>query len=283
MKKFYIRIIMAVLTVFAIIITTTSVYAWRTYTSDVKNIGLQVTRIDSEIYVYQGIDVNYNGIPDLLSNYSESEIASMNTGHPASKREYYEENKAFKYLGHQFAVSYDVTDEEKVPYSITGMFPTMVSTLKLSVINNSDGTNWVSFSFDSKNYTADELKLLSCLSVRAGRVINSSGDITSSDVSVDFSKKYYFNDSISSNFTGLNVINDDTALEVKGLVNRNTTINDDIVDIWFQFEMEAYDDLIAHSDIDGANEFSLSYEEYNNLQNKQINLPDLKVLLEVRA
>lgn len=284
MKKFYIKIMLACLSIIAIIITTTSVYAWRTYVADVQNVALQVTRIDSEIYVYQGLDVNYNGIPDLLTNYTASEIATMNSGHPEGKREYYKENKAFKYLGHQYAVSTEVTDEQKIPYSIQNIFPTMVSTLKMSVLNNSDGINWVSFSFDSKNYSSSELKLLSCLSVKVGKVVNSTGDITSSNISVEFSNKFYFNDAITNNFNGMSVIgSDDEAIEVKGIVNRNEEINDDVVDIWFQFEMESYDALVAHAGIMGANVFSLTKDEYNSLQNMSLNLPDLKVLLEVRV
>ena len=283
MRKFYIRIYMAFLTLIAILITTTSVFAWRTYTADVKNIGLQITRIDSRIYVYQALDVNHNGIPDLLTNYSAEQIAQMSAGEPAHKKNYYQENKAFNYLGSRFAVSYEPTDEEKIPYSIQNVFPTMVSTLKMSVFNNSDGTNWVSFSFDSKNYTADELKLLSTLSVKVGKVVNNTGDITSSDISVEFSEKYYFNDGITSNFDGLTVIDNAESIEVKGYINRNTEINDDVVDMWFQFEMETYDNLLMHAQEEGANSFGMSLSDYNSLQNKQINLPDLKVLLEVRV
>lgn len=284
MRKFYIKIMLACLSIIAIIITTTSVYAWRTYVADVQNVALQVTRIDSEIYVYQGLDVNHNGIPDLLSNYTASEIAAMNSGHPEGKREYYQENKAFKYLGYQYAVSTEVSDEQKIPYSIEGVFPTMVSTLKMSVLNNSDGINWVSFSFDSKNYTAAELKLLSCLSVKVGKVVNPTGDITSSNINVEFSDKFYFNDGITTNFNGLSVISsDEDAIEVKGIVNRNKDLNDDVVDVWFQFEMESYDALISHFGTTGPNAFALTQSDYNSLQNMTLELPDLKVLLEVRV
>ena len=284
MRKFYIKIMLACLSIIAIIITTTSVYAWRTYVADVQNVALQVTRIDSEIYVYQGLDVNHNGIPDLLTNYSQAEIDEMNSGLSASKREYYVENKAFKYLGHQVAVSSEDAVVETVPYSIQGVFPTMVSTLKMSVLNNSDGINWVSFSFDSKNYTENELKLLSCLSVKVGKVVNSTGDITSSNINVEFSDKFYFNDGITTSFNGLNVISsDDEAIEVKGIVNRNKDLNDDVVDVWFQFEMESYDALISHFGTTGPKAFGLTQSDYNSLQNMTLELPDLKVLLEVRV
>lgn len=283
MKKITYKIFMVCLFIAAVIISTTAVYAWRTYSTDAKKLALQVTRIDSLIYVYQGLDTNYNGLPDLLINYTSEEIANMNINHPSDKKNYYAEDKAFNYLGYRYALSTDVMEEEKINYSIENIFPTMVSTLKMSIVNNSDGTNWASFSFDSKNFTDADLKLLRCLSVRVGMVYNNTGDINHIATSVVFSDKYYFNDNISTNFDGFNVISGDDAVEVKGMVNRNSEINDDVVDMWFQFEMEAYEDLLIHSQEEGANAFNLTQNEYNLLQNKQITLPDLKVILEVRV
>ena len=279
MRKISYKIIMILLLVVVTIFTTTAVYAWRTYSSEAKKMALKVTKIDSVVYVYEGIDNNYNGIPDLLTDTS-------NANYPEDKRYYYQENKAFNYLGYKYALTTEPAAEEKVQYAINNVFPTMVSTLKMSILNNSDGINWVSFSFDQKSYSpADsaDLKLLSCLSVRVGQVMNNTGNINSPATSVVFSDKYYFNDNITSNFDGFSIISGDDAVQVMGMIARDTTINNDVVDMWFQFEMEAYEDLVAHGATEGAKAFSMSQSDYNALQNKQITLPDLKVLLEVRV
>ena len=282
MKIKYSRLILIFMTIIAIIVSSISIYAWHFYKADVNGVTLQVTRIDSAIYVYQGIDRNYNGIPDLLSGYSQQEIASIQEGYPQNKREYYSENKAFTYLGYKYAMSTEFTDEQKISYTITDMYPTMVSTLKMSVINNSDGNNWISFSFDEKNFSEADLNLLRCLSVKVGVVRNNTGNVSSSDITVTMSDKYYFNDGITTNFDGLNVIDGEESIEVKGLVNRDVTINDDICDLWFQFEFESYEALVNHANSENANEFTMTNQTYQSLQNKTINLPDLKVLLEVR-
>ena len=282
MKKNVFNMIVIFITIIAIILSTISIYAWHFYSSGINNLTLQITRIDSAIYVYQAIDTNFNGIPDMLSSFSQAEIDEIKENYPQNKKEYYEEDKAFRYIDYRYAVSVEMSDEQKIGYTISNMYPTMTSTLKMSVINNSDGNNWISFSFDSKEYTTSNLNLLRCLSVRVGYVINDSLDISHSPTEIRMSDKFYFNDGINTNFDGLEVIGGDESIEIKGIINRNENINDDVVDLWFQFVYEDYDSLVKHSNEDGAKAFNLTMEEYQALAGKTIELPELKVLLEVR-
>lgn len=284
MKNKRFKLVMSILgIVMTLSLTLTLVFGWKIFIAEVNSITLKVIKIDSEVYLYQAIDSNYNGVPDLLSEYSSDEIATIQTGYPENKKEYYTENKAFSYLGYRYALSSDSSTDEYLTFDLDEIYPTQIKTLKFSAINNSDGTNYASFAFDSKTYdTTREVDLLKCMSVRVGKVVNntcntSTPDLTSSDISVEYTDKYYFADHITTISTAFNVLASEDAYEIKGSVTKDSTKNDDVLDLWFQFEMESYDTLSLNSN------FDLTEDEYQALQGQSITLPNLKLTLEIRV
>lgn len=272
-------------------------FAWYILSDEANTLTLQVTKIDSEIYLSQGIDSNGNGIPNLLSRYTEDEQKNYGYGDKVTKDEYYKENKAFNYIGMKNAISTDVETSENLTYDLGTIYPSQVKTLKFSIVNNSDADNDISFAFTKKDYTTDnEINLLKCMSVRVGKITNNtlSGDDTtkynleSSDISFSFSSKYYFMDKISNtSFNELSLFEDNATYEAKGQLTKDEKKNDHVLDLWFQFEFETYDTLKAHYDenkTDSSSEFDsfLSNEQYQAVSGTKIEFPDLEVILEIR-
>ena len=278
-KKIFIKLVISIVSIVITILTTISlVFAWKIFMDNASQLNLAITKIDSEIYLYQALDSNYNGIPDLLSQYSSSEISEIKANYPLNKREYYQEKYAFNYIGYRYALSSEPSAEEILNFDMDKVYPTQIKTVKFSVLNNSDGTNWLNFKFNEKTYTTQkELDMLKCMSVRCARVINNDNDITSSNITVEYSDKVYFNDYITTKSNGFSVLEDNLAYQVMGSVTKDPQINNDVVDVWFQFEFESFKELKAHE-----SSFSLSESDYNSLEGQSLELPDLKLVLELR-
>jgi hypothetical protein len=262
------------------LLTIANIIAWKNYVDQASHIKLQVTKINSEIYMYQAIDTNYNGIPDLLSDYTQEEINNIKQGYP-TKDEYYNENKAFRYLGMQYAMSNEVSDEEVLNYSLGVLMPSQTKSLKFSAVNKSDGANDLRFRFDSKTYSDQiSLNLIKCLSVRIARVYNNTfdtiPDITSSDTKLVIGDKVYFKDYITTSFTGF-TFDADENYSIEGSMLKDDTKNDNVLDVLLQFTFEPYDTLIKDPN------FTLTYDEYSSVVGKTVDLPDLKVVLELNV
>ena len=285
MKNKRFKIVMTIVGIVMTFFTTlTVVFAWKVFTDSASSLTLQVTKIDSEIHLYQAIDDNYNGVPNLLSRYSESKINEIKSNYPQDKNEYYKEKYAFNYIGYKYAISQEPSYEDILKYDFGQIYPTQIKTLKFSAVNKSDGTNYISFSFNEKEYDSiSKLNILKCMSVRVGRVINVDNNINSDNINIEFLDKVYFNDFIDSKFNSFDVLKEEDAYEIKGSINKNPAINDDVVDLWFQFEFEDYDSLIKHSNESNAKPFNLTDSVYQSLQGEEIDLPNLKLKLEVRV
>ncbi len=262
-------------------------FAWFVRYDEAKTLKLQVTKIDSEIYLSQGIDSNCNGIPNLLSRYSSDDQKKYGYPDTVTKAEYYKETKAFMYNGMLNALSTDVETTESLNYDLGTMYPSQIKTLKFSIVNNSDGNNDISFSFKDKTYTSEkEINLLSCMSIRIGKVTNntltetdeSKYNLDSSDISVEFSDKYYFMDNIKdTSYSEKSLFDDTDKYEVKGILNHSEKKNDQVLDLWVQFEMETYDELKKHNE-----KLSMTEEQYQAVSGTKIDFPDINVILELR-
>ena len=280
MRKTKYKLISLIVLLIVSLLSITNLIAWKIYTDQASQIKLQVTKINSEIYLYQAIDSNYNGIPDLLSDYTSEQILQIQANYP-EKDEYYNENKAFTYIGMRYAMSSEESLEESLSYDLGTLLPSQTKTLKFSAINKSDGANDIKFRFDNKSYTtASELNLLKCLSVRIGKVYNNTfdttPDITSSDTRLIREDKVYLKDHISTSFTGFTLSSvEDYSIE--GLILKDDNKNDNVLDIYFSYTFEPYDELIKDES------FNMTYQEYEALIGQEINLPDLKIVLELNV
>ena len=280
MRKTKYKLISLIVLLIVSLLSITNLIAWKIYTDQASQIKLQVTKINSEIYLYQAIDSNYNGIPDLLSDYTSEQISQIQANYP-EKDEYYNENKAFTYIGMRYAMSSEESLEESLSYDLGTLLPSQTKTLKFSAINKSDGANDIKFRFDNKSYTtASELNLLKCLSVKIGKVYNNTfdttPDITSSDTRLIREDKVYLKDHISTSFTGFTLSSvEDYSIE--GLILKDDNKNDNVLDIYFSYTFEPYDELIKDES------FNMTYQEYEALIGQEINLPDLKIVLELNV
>ena len=280
MRKTKYKLFSLIVLLIVSLLSITNLIAWKIYSDQASQIKLQVTKINSEIYLYQAIDSNCNGIPDLLSDYTSEQISQIQANYP-EKDEYYNENKAFTYIGMRYAMSSEESLEESLSYDLGTLLPSQTKTLKFSAINKSDGANDIKFRFDNKSYTtASGLNLLKCLSVRIGKVYNNTfdttPDITSSDTRLIREDKVYLKDHISTSFTGFTLSSvEDYSIE--GLILKDDNKNDNVLDIYFSYTFEPYDELIKDES------FNMTYQEYEALIGQEINLPDLKIVLELNV
>lgn len=281
MKKRKLISILSLASLVAIIsIAMASVYAWYINLSSVGDIELQITKINSEVYLYSSTDSNYNGIPDLLSSYTSQELALIQTKEDQfpSNKHYYKENRVFSYVSKEAALSTSKIGSIDMKMEMGNVYPTMVKTFKFACINNSDMGNYITFSFNEKTFTdSKEIQLLSTMSVRVGRVINNdSTNVESTNTSIDLNDKIYFIDYISSlKASTVSVVGGDDAYEIDGGIN--FSYNSNVKDFWVLFEMESYDSLKTHK-----NDLSLTKDEYQALTGESLTFPLLQIGLELR-
>lgn len=269
--------LLALTAVVLILVIIPTTLGWYTNAKDISDVNLSITKIDSQIYLYEGYDANYNGIPDLITSHPEADQIIKDNQYP--EETYYEEKRLFKYISNAFAMSTESSTENNFDLNLRNVLPSQIRTYKYAVINRSDVDNYLSFSFYDENYAAQTQRdLLSTLSVRVGKVVVVDGALT-----VDFSPKAYFCDFMidagSRSFTIDLNIEDSTefATVIPGMISSGLT-TDNCVDFWFQFEMEPLSELKKHD-----SDFSMSEEVYQGLQNKTVVLPKLKLTLEVRV
>ncbi len=275
------------ITIFMLIVTLvlsiSIIYGWYTINDDANNITLKVTKIDSQVYLYEGLDDNNNGIPNLLKRY-EDEGESIKTNYPKDKLEYYTETRAFSYINMNYATTDEVSATIDLTYDIS-LYPTQSKVLKFSIVNKSEGVNYISFEFADTSYSDQKkINLLKCLSVRVGDVINNTFNTNSpsnisEDISVSMSNKFYFGTYINANKNGIS----DMALnlgdiEVKGSVDKDKSKNDNVHDLWFEFTLETYESLVAQFGSD-----YISESDYQAISNETLKLPVLKAILELRV
>ncbi len=275
------------ITIFMLIVTLvlsiSIIYGWYTINDDTNNITLKVTKIDSQVYLYEGLDDNNNGIPNLLERY-EDEGKSITSKYPKDKLEYYTETRAFEYINMNYATTDEVSATIDLTYDIS-LYPTQSKVLKFSIVNKSEGVNYISFEFADTSYTEqNKINLLKCLSVRVGDVINNtfntdSPDNTSEDISVSMYNKFYFGKYLNNNKNGIsNMALNLGDIAIKGSVDKDRVKNDDVHDLWFEFTLETYESLVAQFGTD-----YISESEYQAISKETLKLPVLKAILELRV
>lgn len=256
-------IIVALLLVFAAI---GSSYAWFYNGDAISGITYSIAKIDSSVRLYKANDSNFNGVPDKLAQ-TESAV-------------YYMEQFSFTALGGEvFALFEQSAANQLVAVQLENIFPSQVHTIKYSLINRSTAENVITFKLGQDTLDADSIAMLSTLSARLGTV--SAADITSVGT-VTFGDKIYFADYITgntvadtSNGTPSDVIipADSDTVTIDAMVGHDKPSNH--FDFWLQLEMEPYEVLATR------NSFTMTEAEYNALQGKTANLPNLYIYFEI--
>jgi hypothetical protein len=256
-------IIIALLLAFTI---AGSTYAWLYNGDAISGITYSIAKIDSSVRLYKANDTNFNGVPDKLAA-TESAV-------------YYMEQFSFTALGDErFALSEQSATNQLVAVQLENVFPSQVHTLKYSLINRSTAENVITFKLGQDTLDADSIAMLSTFSARLGTI--SAADITSVGT-VTFGDKIYFADYImgntvadTSNGTQSDVIipaATDT-VTIDAMVGQDKPSNH--LDFWLQLEMEPYEVLAAR------NSFAMTEAEYNALQGKTANFPNLYIYFEI--
>ena len=256
-------IIIALLLVFALI---GSSYAWFYNGDAISGITYSIAKIDSSVRLYKANDTNFNGIPDKLAA-TESSV-------------YYMEQFSFTALGGEvFALSEKSSANQIVSVQLENVFPSQVHTLKYSLINRSTAENVITFKLGQDTLDADSIAMLSTFSARLGTV--SAPDITSVGT-VTFGDKIYFADYVTGNTvadTSNGTPSDVVIPAPGGTVTIDAMVGQDKpsnhLDFWLQLEMEPYDVLAARDS------FAMTESEYNALQGKAANLPNLYIYFEI--
>lgn len=256
-------IIIALLLVFAVI---GSSYAWFYNGDDISGITYSIAKIDSSVRIYKANDANFNGIPDKLAA-TESAV-------------YYMEQFSFTALGGEvFALSEESTVNQLVAVQLENVFPSQVHTLKYSLINRSTAENVITFKLGQDTLDADSIAMLSTFSARLGTV---SAPDTTSVGTVTFGDKIYFADYVTGNTvadTSTGTPSDVVIPAPGGTVTIDAMVGQDNpsnhLDFWLQLEMEPYEVLAARQS------FTMTETEYNALQGKTANLPNLYIYFEI--
>ena len=197
-KKIRLTVELVLLALLLIVILTLAgflAYAWYSVGDETGDVNYQAYQIDSVVTMYEANDVNYNGVPDLLSRngypdstygyYETDDDGNLKTDadgnyirtHVAYDLAYYNEKYDFNYLDTTLVLTRDSTANMFSPVTIQNLYPSRVYTFKYALANYNFSENTVTFGFDTvttadgKTVTSDEV-LAANFRVRLCRVMD---------------------------------------------------------------------------------------------------------------
>ena len=231
-------------------------YAWIFLGDTAQGMEYSIAKIDSSVILYRANDDNLNGIPNRLDEDTSAK--------------YYIEQYSFEQLGEEkFALSEDSEANMLTDISLTDVFPTQNHTFKYALVNKSTAENLITFKLVGGEY--DDVAFLSTLSFRLGIVRSDSVDSTAT---VEFGDEIYLADHINgSTLEDTEIKALDDAIFIDGMTGAETP--DNYCDFWLQIEMESYEVL------SGRDGFTLTEDEYNALQGKTVDIPNLYIYFEI--
>lgn len=156
-------------------------YSWYINIDTAKDMEFEILQIQSLVSLYEGQDMNHNGLPDKLSQANVGKYYNPNVGsgtYIAYADKYYNETYEFKYLDQRYALARDSESNLLNTITITDLVPSKVFTYKFEITNLSRVGNWVSFGFENDT-TIDKTKLKD-FKARYG-AIDATGAITFGD------------------------------------------------------------------------------------------------------
>lgn len=124
-------------------------YAWFADVGTAKKAEFGVLQIDSTISLYRALDVNFNGVPDTLSSYGQSNgYYKAGDDWTLYSVLYYAETYAFELIDDKFILSTETTDSEFSEIQITDAEPSRIYTFKGVIVNYSGKDVTVEFAFE---------------------------------------------------------------------------------------------------------------------------------------
>ena len=157
-----IRLIFSIVCVLAIIGALVRYsLGWYSIGDTTGELDFQVLQIDSVVTMYRAIDVNYNGVPDLLSANgqqdgmyrfnSEDENGNPLTEYVAYELPYYNEKYDFEYYDSTLVLDREFTPANTLKTAeLTDLCPSKIYTYKYALYNYGYSTANAVFSFDTK-------------------------------------------------------------------------------------------------------------------------------------
>lgn len=266
-KTKYIAAVTAILLA-ACLAAVTGVFAWMTNTKTISKIGFQISQVSCSIKMYEGLENDYNGVPDLLgvglgaqgatATYNDSgevtaygqyrETDSKTWTNYTEKNIYYGEKYAFKLLGSKSMLSSESTTNTFESITLENAEPSRVYVYKFSVANEEGGSaGYLSFGFDSAAASKTTTLDASAFQCRMWRVVKGDDGITY--------RKYQVTEqdpdgNIIETTEWFDLAAGGTSLESDVFIGDTKKTNNlmDMVDIWLQIRMNP---KITNKDSDG--------------------------------
>lgn len=247
-------------------------YAWYFSGDETSALEFQVLQIDSVVTVYDAIDINDNGVPDLLAangqengtyQYTEyDEEGAGTTSYVTYDLPYYVETHDFNYHDTTLVLEEDSVANTFQAITLEDVAPSKIYTIKYALANYNFATNVISFSFDKTSTSGSPVSVeneLKWFRMRLGKV-DQNGDITfgdwetfafTADGSLAYTTDAYGNSSTASISPGSGVVTIDP---YTGIIGSGR------LDVWLQIQCLA--------------------DTPNELQNKTIVFPDFRITFD---
>ncbi len=254
----------------------TATYAWLRVNAGARNMKFQMARINSEVWVYSGVDSNKNGIPDLndapYTSVSNTDANEITTTYDL----YYTENYSFDFIGREYALA-AYSGSTTITATAENLFPSQLQTYKFIAVNKSTLENKMAIALEDRNNTVGAVYnstagenpyLLAMLYVRVG-LINSDG-------SLSFGEFKYLSDMIKS----IEKNADDTyKYTLTGLtlsegysIDAMAGEEEGRADFWLQVGIAPY---VSLAEQESFADLGITEADYQSMQGKSIQLPPL--------
>lgn len=254
------RIFPLALALLAILSCVALSFSWFVIGDRVTDVGITVTKIDSEMWLLDGNDTNNNGIPDKLA----TGVTSI-TGGSETHDYYYTEAFDFTFIGKNYALA-AAPAEITLSSTISAVYPTQTKTYKLILVNRSDTANAITFKFASATgITPAVSRLLATLSFRVG-IVASDGLPVFSDYRL-FASALVAEEGGTYGLSAFDVNEEAYTLPSSGNI-----------DFWFQIRMASYPELASDASFAAL---GITQADYNALQGSAVTLPDFATYFEV--
>lgn len=213
-------------------------YSWYINMETTKQMEFEILQIQSLVSLYEGVDMNHNGLPDKLAQANVGKYYNPNVGNGtyiSYADNYYNETYEFKYLDQRYALARDSESNLLNSIEITDLVPSKVYTYKFEITNLSRVGNWVTLGF-LDNQDIDKTKLKD-FKVRCG-VINGSGNIA-------FTSWQAFSD--GNTYSAFNV--SPASLQVDGYTSAvgGGTLDVGRLDLWLEIKQDSESSLTLSS------------------------------------
>ena len=225
------NLIMSLISViFSIALITFMTYAWYINIDTSKDMEFEILQIQSLVSMYEGVDLNHNGLPDKLSNDNVGKYLNPNVGsgtYISYADKYYNETYSFKYLDQRYALARDSESNLLNKIEILDLVSSKIFTYKFEITNLSGKENDVSFGFE--NDTEVDKTKLKDFQVRCGIISDTGG--------IDFTSWRDFSD--GEGYKGFTITPANLKVEGKTAAYGGGTLEVGRLDVWLEVRQKS--------------------------------------------